>query len=129
MADSSWSNPWKLTAVGMALVAVIAVVTGLVVANRSGDPKAAATSSAPVGTTPAPVAKYSAPVARAAKPQPAVPTQAAVTACNQYAASQVGERNKTTEIGSLYGLNENRKHDQRYRDTYASCMRDRGYTG
>ena len=31
--------------------------------------------------------------------------------------------------GSLYGLNENRKHDQRYRDAYASCMRDRGFTG
>ena len=171
MAESSWSNPWKLTAIGMALVAVTAVVTGLVVANRSGEPKPAPTSSAPVGTTPAPVAKYSAPVARAAQPQPAVPTQAAVSACNQYAASQVGERNKTTEIvkdgaigavagaavgaaagaiadggsgagkgaaigglvgaggGSLYGLNENRKHDQRYRDAYASCMRDRGFTG
>lgn len=31
--------------------------------------------------------------------------------------------------GTLYGLNENQKHDQRYRDAYASCMRSRGYTG
>jgi len=31
--------------------------------------------------------------------------------------------------GTLYGLNENQKHDQRYRDAYASCMRGRGYTG
>jgi hypothetical protein len=30
--------------------------------------------------------------------------------------------------GTLYGLNENQKHDQRYRDAYASCMRSRGYT-
>jgi hypothetical protein len=31
--------------------------------------------------------------------------------------------------GTLYGLNENRRHDERYRDAYASCMRARGYTG
>jgi len=31
--------------------------------------------------------------------------------------------------GTLYGLNENKKHDQTYRDAYASCMRGRGYTG
>jgi hypothetical protein len=30
--------------------------------------------------------------------------------------------------GTLYGLHENRKHDQRYRDAYAACMRARGYT-
>jgi hypothetical protein len=31
--------------------------------------------------------------------------------------------------GTLYGLNENRKHDERYRDAYASCMRARGFAG
>jgi hypothetical protein len=29
--------------------------------------------------------------------------------------------------GALYGVNENRKNDARYRDVYASCMRARGY--
>ena len=29
--------------------------------------------------------------------------------------------------GTLYGLNENRKHDERYREAYAACMRSRGY--
>jgi hypothetical protein len=29
----------------------------------------------------------------------------------------------------LYGLNENQKQDQRYRDAYAKCMHSRGYTG
>jgi outer membrane lipoprotein SlyB len=94
-----------------------------------------------------------------------------VEACNQEAAAQVGQRDKTTEVlkdgaigavagaalgaaggaiagggkgagkgaaiggivgaggGSLYGLNENQKHDQRYRDAYAACMRARGHTG
>jgi len=31
--------------------------------------------------------------------------------------------------GPLYGLNESKQHDQRYRDAYAVCMRDRGYRG
>ena len=31
--------------------------------------------------------------------------------------------------GALYGVNENHKNSQRYRDAYASCMRSRGYTG
>ena len=30
--------------------------------------------------------------------------------------------------GTLYGLNENKKHDERYRAAYASCMRARGHT-
>jgi hypothetical protein len=30
--------------------------------------------------------------------------------------------------GTLYGLNENRKHDARYREAYAACMRRSGYT-
>jgi hypothetical protein len=29
--------------------------------------------------------------------------------------------------GALYGINENRKTDERYRTAYASCMRSRGY--
>jgi hypothetical protein len=31
--------------------------------------------------------------------------------------------------GSLYGLNDNQKHDERYREAYSACMRSRGYTG
>jgi hypothetical protein len=30
--------------------------------------------------------------------------------------------------GTLYGLNENGKHNARYRDAYAACMQARGYT-
>ncbi len=30
--------------------------------------------------------------------------------------------------GTLYGLNENRKHDEQYRNAYARCMRSRGYS-
>jgi hypothetical protein len=31
--------------------------------------------------------------------------------------------------GTLYGLKENGKHDERYRNAYAACMHSRGYTG
>jgi hypothetical protein len=31
--------------------------------------------------------------------------------------------------GALYGLNENKKNDERYRAAYASCLRSRGYAG
>jgi hypothetical protein len=30
--------------------------------------------------------------------------------------------------GTLYGLNENRKNDEKFRAAYSSCMRSRGYT-
>src|SRR6267378_3724254 len=29
--------------------------------------------------------------------------------------------------GPIYGLNENKKHDENYRAAYASCLRSRGY--
>jgi hypothetical protein len=31
--------------------------------------------------------------------------------------------------GALYGINENRKHDEAYRAAYARCMQSRGYAG
>jgi hypothetical protein len=36
MTNESWKNPWKLTAIGVALVIASVLVTGLVVANWSG---------------------------------------------------------------------------------------------
>ena len=99
-----------------------------------------------------------------------MPTQAAIASCNQSAAAQAGQREKTKDTviagaigavagaavgaaggavidggsgagkgaiigglvgaggGTLYGLNENKKHDERYRNAYASCMHARGYT-
>jgi len=190
-------NHWKLTAIGLMLVIATALVTGLVVANWSGNradqraatipppPSSVASGSAPAAPAPAPsnappvqnispVPRPATPAApRAAAQQPASghSLQASVDACNQYAATQTGQRDKATEIvkdgaigaiagaalgaasgaiagggsgagkgaavgglvgaggGSLYGINENQKRDQQYRDAYARCMHDRGYTG
>ena len=31
--------------------------------------------------------------------------------------------------GTLYGLNENKKHDEKYKEAYSGCMRSKGYAG
>lgn len=175
MAGADWNNPWKLTAIAMALVFVTAIVTGLVVAQWSSSPTATAPSTGASARRPDPAVPTSAaprPTSTpAARPASTTPTQASIDACHQYAAAQVGQRNKTVEVvkdgaigaaagaaigaaggaiagggrgagtgaaigglvgaggGSLYGLNENQKHDERYRDAYAACMRSRGHTG
>ncbi len=184
MAGTDWNNPWKLTAIGMALVVVTALVTGLVVAQWSGSPtdrkvaepavtaapSTAASARRAESAGPAPTARRAA-SSSAPRPVSTVPTQAAIDACHQYATTQAGQHDKTVEVvkdgaigavagaaigaaggaiagggrgagtgaaigglvgaggGSLYGLNENQKHDQRYRDAYAACMRSRGHTG
>lgn len=179
MMDSSWSNPWKLTSLGLGLVVVTALATTLVVANWTGkeSDKAAAAGAGSGPAVPAVAASQAPVTAPAAAPAaapvstPGVPTRTAVEACNQYAANQAGQRDKTVDTvkdvgigaiagaalgaaggaiagggsgagkgaaigglvgaggGTLYGLNENKKHDEHYRGAYAACMRSRGYTG
>jgi len=171
---STW-NPWKVTAIAMALVMSTALVTGLVVANWTGserDRQPETLKSQPKSEAPKAPARLAAkPVTAQATTTPMAPTQAAVDACNQWAAQQTGQQDKTLEVvkdgavgalvgaavgaaggavadggkgagkgaaiggavgaggGALYGLNENRKHDERYRAAYASCLRARGYAG
>jgi hypothetical protein len=100
MIGESWKNPWKLTAIGMGLVIASALVTGLVVANWTGqesDKKASVVTADRTGT------HSTSPTA------PAVPTQSAIAACNQSAAAQAGQREKTRDtliaggIGAVAG--------------------------
>jgi hypothetical protein len=159
------NNPWKVTAIAMALVIVTALITGVVVANWTGrdlerkaeTPKAEPLKAAAVRMAVAPQSSAQ-----------ATPSRSTVEACNKQAA-QAGSHDKTTEVvkdaaigavvgaavgaaggaiadggkgagkgaaigglvgaggGTLFGLNENRKHDEQYRDAYARCMRSRGY--
>lgn len=96
MTDQGW-NPWKLTAIGLGLTVVTAVVTGVVVANWSGhDVEHKAETSA--GARPAATAQSSTP-APVAAPQPAAPpSQTTIAACNQHAAGQSSPRSNTKEI-------------------------------
>ncbi len=142
-------NPWKVTALGMALVMATALITGLVVANWSGSSQDAEQKSWPPASTrlvqqPRPTSVRPAPpqTVQAGPATPAMPTQQVVDACNRYASSQVGESGgkgagKGAAIGgmvgagggTLYGLNENKKNDEKYRGAYSGCMRSRGYAG
>ena len=103
MAPTTWSNPWKIAAIGLALVVVTAVVTGLVVAKWSGGEADRSASPAvtekPVSARPDARQTVTSPPAPAVRPQPAstVPPQVAIDACNQYAASQAGLQDKTME--------------------------------
>ena len=135
-----WS-PWSMAALGLVFVMATALVTGLVVANWSGssqDPElrrqvpAASRqwqSTRTVGVKPA-----AAPIAAGGPAAVALPKAEAVQACNQYATDEVGEPGrsedavKTEELaGSLHGLNESKRNDEKYRAAYARCMRARGY--
>ncbi len=102
---SDW-NPWKMTAIGMALVIGTALITGLVVANwNSADkPQTSQASSAatPTATEPARPAGSARVVARQAAPAP-TPTAADVDACNSYAKAQVGDKTVETVKDALIG--------------------------
>ena len=93
--DNSWNNPWKLTAIAMALMIVTAVVTGIVVANRTGT-----TPAQQVVSTPSPAKPPAAPAAAATAPHPTatVPPQTAIEKCNQYAATPPSQRDKTIGV-------------------------------
>jgi Glycine zipper len=169
MKQRGW-NPWKLTAIGMAVVVVTALVTGLVVANWTGGERDRSAADRPASK----VAGQSAHPARVSSAVAATPSKNAIEACNRYAANEAGiqrdTKGKTVEVvkdgaigaavgaavgaaggaiadggkgagkgaaigglvgagaGSLYGLNENKQSDERYRAAYSSCMRARGYT-
>lgn len=167
---NNW-NPWKVTAISMFVALGVALVTGIVVAGftgslpgeRNGTPTAKSALAPRVSSDPRLASQASDPARTAV-----VPTQAAVDACNRYAAAQAPQ-DKTKEVlvdgaigavagaglgaaggaiadggkgagkgaaiggivgatgGALYGLNENRKNDERYRSAYAGCMRSKGY--
>src|SRR2546422_9820949 len=83
-------NPWKVTTIGMAVGIAPALVTGLVVANWTGGDRAAQeqkTQQKVQQATPARVASA-----------PAAPSQSAIDACNKYAASETGSKDKTMEV-------------------------------
>ncbi len=103
---SDW-NPWKVTAIGMALVIVTSVITGLVVASWNNADKTQTSTpqtSAPaaparrVGTAPGASA-----VASTSAPHVATPTAVDVDTCNAYAKGQAGDKTMETIKDALIG--------------------------
>jgi|SRR5690349_8663200 hypothetical protein len=105
MNEPNRANLWKLTAIGVVVAAVSALVTGLVVANRapaptqearvespSASPTTATPPAATPSTTPAPpaVAQTPAPPAATETPKPTTPTREVINACNRQAAGSAG---------------------------------------
>ena len=102
---------WKMTAIGLAIAAIVAVVTGIVVANRTGtnEAKLAAPSASPSTTVNPPVAQAPTPPPPAAQPtapapstsapvsRSGVPPQSVVAECNRVAASQGGAEKTTND--------------------------------
>jgi len=97
MTDQAW-NPWKLATFSILLVLATAFITGLVVAKwtpsetsrqATADVKRPGTGG---GTARGVGGGAAAPVAGG------VPTQADIAACNRYASSHVGQRDKTWEV-------------------------------
>ncbi len=127
---SDW-NPWKMTAIGMALVIATALITGLVVANwnradrpaGSSQPSDSLVSQPPAAAPPTTVTAPPGPVttpAPASLPAPArsggasritsnqtssapTPTAADVDACNAHAKSEVGDKTVKTVTDALIG--------------------------
>jgi hypothetical protein len=125
------SNPWKLTAAAVALVMVTSLTIAVIawttsdVEWRVEAPPVEPTKSASVRMAAA------APQASAM----ATPPPYTIAGCHRQA-SRPGSGDAKPEAlragvlgsGTLYGLDQNQKRDERYREAYARCMRSRGYS-
>jgi hypothetical protein len=126
------SNPWKLTATAVALVMVTSLVIAVIAWTTSdvewrveGPPVEPTKPSASVRMA------VAAPQASAM----ATPPPYAIAACHRQA-NRPGPDDAQPEAlkagvlgsGTLYGLDQNQKRDERYREAYARCMRSRGYS-
>jgi hypothetical protein len=130
-------SPWTWMGVGMALVFALALITGIVVATWTGTPEEAGVARIPGGE------RVTSERPATPRPERGVPPRVVVEACNSQAAARVGPRNEPVEVprpgpaiggfgasaGTLYGVNEHRRDDERYRNAYAGCMRSHGYVG
>ena len=99
------TNIWKMTSIGLVIAAIVAVVTGIVVANRTGtQTKVVAPSTSPAMTPPsasiaqAPTTSAPAP-STAAPASKGVPPQSVIAECNRVAGDMSGpERTRNEKV-------------------------------
>jgi hypothetical protein len=112
MSDDRWGLG-KLTAMGLALVMIGAVIIGLVVANWSGPvPMVMLPASVPE-TMQAPSNLQSRSAVPVTAREPVAAPPAIDEACNEYAAKEIGPLDESKKVSS--------------RASYAICVRARGY--
>jgi hypothetical protein len=102
-------NPWKLATLGMSVVLVTALVTGVVVASYVGQEKksepgeAQPQQAAPSQSQPGQSQPASAPHPPAAPHAVRRPTAQDIDACNRYASSVAGDKTAETVADALIG--------------------------
>ena len=133
------SSPLKLAATAVALVLVTSMVIA-VIAWTSSDVewRVEAPPVEPVKVATSVRAATTSMRIAALAPQGsamATPPPYAVAACHRQASRPAPDEAQPEALkagvlgsGTLYGLDQNQKRDDRYRDAYARCMRSRGYS-
>jgi len=124
--NDSW-NPWDLTPTRMGLVIAVALVVAIIVAQWSkhktvDDLEGARVDAPAVGSATPAMPTEAAP---AGSVRSVMPPATLMATCDRYAANRIGHPSKR----ALEDLEEMKKHDERYRRAYASCLRSHGYTG
>jgi len=124
VSETIW-NAWKMTTFGLLLVGATALVTTLIMGYR--DDREDVNQTGATSRANALVRKTS------------VPSQIDVEACQAYAQQRTGDKTmdmaKDVAIvgpvgaaaGTLYGLNDTKRHDAKYQAAYRSCLRQKGY--
>lgn len=126
------SQPWKLAATAVALVLVTSAVIA-VIAWTTSDVEFRVEAPR-VEPEPAKSSMRMAVVAPQASAM-SIPPPYAIAACNRQAGRALSEEGQVEALkagvlgsGTLYGLDQKQRTDERYRDAYARCMRSRGYS-
>jgi len=144
MATTVTMDPWKMTAIGLVVVVAAVGVTTMVVGQKSEAPPPKSSAIERHRTTQAEINRcneYA--TAQVGDKTTEVLKDAAIGAVAGAGTGAAGGAiadggkgaGKGAAIGgvvgvvggTLYGLNENRGHDERYQKAYASCMRSHGY--
>jgi hypothetical protein len=125
------SNPWKLTAAAVALVMVTSLVIAVIAWTSSEvEWRVEAPPVEPAQSVSVRMA-VAAPQASAM----ATPPPYAIAGCHRQASRPGSDDAKPEALkagvlgsGTLHGLDQTQKRNERYREAYARCMRSRGYS-
>ena len=124
------SQPWRLAATAMALVLVTSAVIAVIAWTTSEVEFRVEAPAEPEATKSVRMAVV-APQASAM----AIPPPYAIAACNRQAGRSLSDDGQVEALkagvlgsGTLYGVDQSQRSDDRYRDAYARCMRSRGYS-